>query len=148
MVTLQEARARYPNAQTFRPGDTEALNAEVLALIQAGRKTCSCAALDQFGPGKEAMPEPGRIDIALDWSGAPALAIRTEKIERIRFCDMTEDRIPAQGEFRDLAHWREGYRAYLTRNGGFDPHMLLLVETYSVIEDFAPPALDEDLSDV
>ncbi len=148
MMTLEQALTRYPGAQTFCPGDSAALNTEILGLIRAGRKTCSCASLDLFGPGREAMPEPGRIDIALGWSGAPALAVRTERVEKVRFCDMTEDRVPAQGEFRNLAHWREGYRAYLTRNGGFDPQMMLMVETYSVVEDFATPAQNKDDSDV
>ncbi len=136
-LTVEQALARHPGAQTFTSGDSPELNAEILGLIRAGRKTMGCDARPAFEARGEAMPEPGRVDIALDWSGAPALALRTAKVEVIRFCDMNEARIPPQGEFRDLAHWRAGYQAYLTRSGHFAPDVEMVVETFEVVEDFA-----------
>ncbi len=135
-MTLDEALARYPGAATFRPGDSAELNAEILFLVRSGRKTMTCDAWSAFG-ADEPLPEPGRIDIALDWSGRPAYAVETLRVEKIRFCDMTEDRIPAQGEFRDLPHWQEGYRAYLDRAGRFSPDIPMMVETFRLVEDFA-----------
>jgi uncharacterized protein YhfF len=135
-MTLDDALARHPGAVTFRPGDSAALNAGILALMRSGRKTMTCAAWADFEAGAEALPVVGRIDIALDWEGRPACAVETLRVERIAFSAMDETRIPPQGEFRDLAHWREGYRAYLERAGSFDPDMPMMVETFRLAEDF------------
>ncbi len=128
--------ARYPGAVPFRYGDSAALNGEILALVRAGRKTVTCDALPAFQARGEPLPEPGRIDIALDWQGKPALAVETLKVESIPFDQVDAARIPPQGEFRDLDHWRQGYRAYLTRAGHFAPDVVMLVETFRVVEDF------------
>ncbi len=137
MITLSEALARYPGAITFRPGDSAELNARILALVRAGRKTVSCDAWAAFGPGAEPLPEVGRIDIALDWAGSPAYAVETLAVERIGFDRMTEDRVLPQGEFRDLADWQSGYRSYLERAGLFAPGVEMMVETFRMVEDFA-----------
>jgi uncharacterized protein YhfF len=136
-VTTNEALARHPGAVTFRYGDSPDLNAEIIALVRAGAKTVSCDAWEAFGARGEPLPQVGRVDIALDWDGMPQLAVRTLAVEKLRFCDMDESRIPAQGEFRDLAHWRRGYEAYLRRAGRFAQDVPMLVETFEVVEDFA-----------
>ncbi|MEE4189655.1 MAG: ASCH domain-containing protein [Roseobacter sp.] len=134
-TSLEALRMRYRGAVTYTSGDSAALNAEILALMRQGRKTATCAAWETFGPDGETLPEPGRVDIALRWGGKPALAVRTLRVERVRFCDMDAAMIPPQGEFRDLAHWRAGYQAYFTRMGLFHPEMDLMVETFEVVED-------------
>jgi hypothetical protein len=50
---------------------------------------------------------------------------------------MDAGRIPPQGEFRDLADWKAGYEAYLRRAGLFQDDVLMLVETFEVVEDFS-----------
>ena len=135
-MTLTEAMSRYPAAVTFRYGDGPALNATILGLVRAGRKTISCDALPAFLARGESLPEPGRIDIALTWDGAPALAIRTTRVEIIPFDQMPEAQVAAQAEFRNLDDWRQGYRAYLTRSGHFAPDVPMVVETFHMIEDF------------
>ncbi|MGR3615436.1 MAG: ASCH domain-containing protein [Paracoccaceae bacterium] len=136
MVTLVQAKKLYPNAETYRPGDSAALNVEILRLVRAGQKTVTCASWVHFEDGTEALPVEGRIDIALAWNNSPAYAVETLKVESIRFCDMTEDRVAAQGEFGDLEDWRNGYREYLTRVGQFHPEMKLMVETFKMVQDF------------
>lgn len=137
-MTLDEARAKYPGAVIFRYGDNRALCEEILGLVRAGRKTVTCDAVASFAARGEAPPEPGRTDIAVDWDGQPALAVETVSVEYLRFSEMDEARVGPQGEFRDLADWREGYRAYLTRAGFFDPEAEMLCETFRVVEDFGP----------
>ncbi|MDU8910539.1 ASCH domain-containing protein [Aestuariicoccus sp. MJ-SS9] len=139
-VTVAEALARHPGAVTFSFGDSAALNAEILALVRAGAKTVTCDAQAAFAARGEPLPVAGRVDIALDWAGAPQLALRTEAVEVIAFDAMTGDRIAAQGEFADLAAWRRGYEAYLRRSGHFAPDAPMVVETFAVVEDFACPA--------
>lgn len=136
-MTEAEAIARYPGAGSFRFGDSRALNAQILDLVRQGRKTVTCDAVAGFARRSEPLPEPGRTDIALDWDGVPVLAIRTVDLAFMPFSAMTEDLVADQGEFRDLADWRAGYRAYLTRAGLFSPDAEMLVERFTVVEVFA-----------
>ena len=136
-LTLEAAKARYPGAQSFAFGDSAALNAEILALVRAGRKTVTCDALAAFDARGEVPPQPGRIDIATDWSGEPMLALRTLTVQHLRFDEVTEDLVADHAEFRDLAHWRAGYEAYLRRSGHFAPYAVMLVERFEVVEVFA-----------
>jgi O-acetyl-ADP-ribose deacetylase (regulator of RNase III)/uncharacterized protein YhfF len=135
-LTLDAALARYPDAVAYRPGDGPALNAQILSLMRAGRKTMTCDAWARAEAN--GLPVSGRIDIALDWDGCPALATRTLAVDRISFEHMDAARVAAQGEFRDLDHWRAGYRAYLSRTGSFSPDVALMVETFEVVEDLSP----------
>jgi len=135
-LTVEDAQARYPGAVSFTYGDSAELNAEILALVREGRKTMTCDAWDAFAARGEVPPRPGRVDIALDWEGRPVLAARTLTVERVPFDQMDEARVSPQGEFRDLAHWRAGYEAYLRRAGMFRAHVDMLVETFEVVEWF------------
>ena len=141
MISLEQALSRYPGAQTFRYGDSATLNAEVLALVRSGAKTVTCDATAAFSARGEPVPEVGRVDIALDWQGAPALAQRTLEVFTVPFDAMTEAFVAPMGEFRDLAHWRDGYEAYLRRSGHFAPDVEMLVERFELVEDFGavPP---------
>jgi uncharacterized protein YhfF len=136
-MTEADAIARHPGASSFRFGDSRALNAQITGLVRQGRKTVTCDAVANFAKRGDPLPEPGRIDIALDWDGAPVLAIRTVDVARMPFNAMTEDLVAAQGEFRDLEDWRAGYRAYLTRADLFSPDVEMLVETFICVEVFA-----------
>ncbi|WP_394688499.1 ASCH domain-containing protein [Hoeflea sp.] len=136
-LTLEQALKRYSGAQTYRSGDSEQLNRVIIDLMRAGRKTATCAAPEEFEDDPESYPEVGRIDIALDWNGDPALATRTLSLETISYAQMDESRIAAQGEFEDLEHWRKGYRAYYQRQGFFDPDMVFIYERFEVVEDFS-----------
>lgn len=134
---LDAVRQRYPGAETFTFGDTRALSDALLALVRAGRKTATCGALRDFGPDGETMPEPGRRDIALDWDGAPALAIETVEVTRRRFDAVDADFALAEGENATLEGWRADHRRYFARNGGFAPDMMLVCERFRLIEDLA-----------
>lgn len=135
---LQTLVDAHPDAETFRFGDGPALSAEILALVRSGDKTVTVEAMRVYdGPDGDSLPEVGRRDIALEWDGRPAMMVETVAVGRMRFDEMTEDRVAAQGEFRDLAHWRDGYRAYFERTGGWSEDLELMVETFRVVEDYA-----------
>ncbi|MGV6849902.1 MAG: ASCH domain-containing protein [Marinibacterium sp.] len=135
MSDLDDLRARYPGAQTFTFGDSAGLSGELIALVRSGKKTATCGAAALFDSGAEAMPVPGRRDIALTWEGRPALVIETLSVERVRFCDVGEEFALAEGENDSLAGWRADHAAYFTRNGGFSPDMELICERFRVVED-------------
>ncbi|MEP1941999.1 MAG: ASCH domain-containing protein, partial [Sulfitobacter sp.] len=136
MITREDALVRYPDAAFFAFGDGAELNGEILALVRSGKKTISCDAVAGFAARSEPLPLVGKIDVATDWDGTPQLAIRTVEVLQIPFDQMSAQMIPAQGEFRDLAHWRAGYQAYLTRAGLFTSDVLMLVERFELVEDF------------
>jgi uncharacterized protein YhfF len=135
-MTLDEARTRYPNAETFTFGDNRALCDELLALVRAGRKTATCGALRDFAEGGEPMPQAGRFDIALDRDGQPALVIETLDVAVVRFCDVDADFALAEGENETLEGWRADHRRYFERNGGWEPEMELVCERFRMVEDF------------
>ena len=136
-MTLDEARARYPGAETFTFGDTRALCDRLLSLVRTGRKTATCGALRDYADGGEAMPRAGRCDIALNWDGTPALVIETVEVAVRRFVDVDKAFALAEGENDDLDGWRRDHRAYFERNGGWAPEMELVCERFRLIEDLA-----------
>ena len=135
--TLQQIIDANPEAETFRFGDSARLCVDILALVRAGQKTATCEAMRAYTQEGDALPVVGRRDVALNWDGSPALMLETVEVTTRRFDEMDEAFVAAQGEFRDLAHWREGYRAYFTRNGGFSEDMELMCERFRVVEDYA-----------
>ena len=135
-VTLEEAKARYPEAETFVFGDDRVLCDLLLSLVRQGKKQATCGALRDFGQDKEPMPMVGRRDIALDWNGAPALVIESIEITLRRFCDVDADFALAEGEDETLEGWQAGHQAYFERNGGWSPDMELVCERFRMIEDF------------
>lgn len=137
MVTLQELVDQNPDSETFRFGDSKKLCEEILALVRSGKKTATCEALRVYGKGGDEMPAVGRRDIALEWDGRPAVMLETVEVSTRKFREMDAEFVAAQGEFRDLAHWREGYKAYFQRNGGFDDKMELMCERFRVVTDYA-----------
>jgi uncharacterized protein YhfF len=134
---MEDLQVTYPGAGTFRFGDSAALSAELIALVRAGKKRATCGALAEFDDDPDSMPKVGRTDIAANWDGTPALVIRTVKLDKIRFCDVTEEMALAEGENDTLDGWRKDHEAYFTRNGGFDPDMMLLFEQFELVEDLA-----------
>ena len=119
----------------FKFGDSRALCDRLLALVRFGAKTASCGALSDFEAG-EPMPEVGRRDIALNWDGKPVLVIETTEVTVQRFCDVPEDFALAEGE-GDFDAWKRGHIAFFTRNGGYDPAMMLVCERFRLVEVLA-----------
>lgn len=136
MVTLDQARSTFPGAETYTFGDSDALCRDLLALVRSGGKRATCGAMADFEDGREAMPVVGRIDIALNWDGTPALATRTVELRETTWETMTEEMALAEGEDDTLAGWRAGHKDYFTRQGIFAPDMKLIWERFEVILDF------------
>ena len=112
--SLQEIIDANPEAETFRFGDSKALSDEILGLVRSGVKTATCEAARHYGENGDAWPVSTR-----------------------RWSEMDADFVAAQGEFRDLAHWRDAYRAYFERTGGWSEDMKIMCERFRVVEDYA-----------
>jgi len=126
--------ARYPGSVTFRFGDSDAINAELLALVIAGKKRATCGALRNFGTGGAAKPVVGRHDIITYWDGAPAVVIETVDVAYCTFSEIGEGFALAEGENDDLEGWRRDHRAFFERNGGWSADMELICERFEVVE--------------
>lgn len=135
MDDLKVLKRRFPGAQTFAIGDSASLNARLLELIRLGRKTASCGALRDFGPGKETLPVVGRIDIALSWDQSPALIIQTTEVTHCMFQDVPADFALAEGENETYAGWQRDHKAFFERNGGWSEDLMLVCERFVMIED-------------
>ena len=114
----------YRDAVTFAFGDSPELADELLALVLAGRKTATCAALASSGEAGEPMPVIGR---------RPAVVIETVELTVRRFDEVDAAFAEDEGE-GPLDDWRKGHEAYFRRNGGFSPDMKLLCERFRVVE--------------
>lgn len=137
--TLEDVRARYPGAETFRFAD--GVDREVgdwlLRLVRAGKKTGTCQAKSVYDSGEAAWPKVGRLDIALEWDGTPALVIETISLDECAFRDVGEEFALSEGENETLEGWRRDHQGWFERTCGFSPDMILVCERFRVIEDFA-----------
>jgi uncharacterized protein YhfF len=135
-LNLPELKVKFPGCTTFVFGDNRELCDELISLVRSGKKTATCEALRELETGDETMPSVGRIDIALNWDGTPALAIRTLSIVIEKFSEVGEVFAIAEGENDNLEGWQLDHRAYFERNGGFDPEMKLVCERFELVEEF------------
>ena len=136
--SLDDVRARYPGAETFRFADGDERVAKMLLrLVREGKKTATCQAKAIYDSGEQAWPKVGRRDIALEWDGTPALVIETISLDEWTFMDVPEDFALAEGENETLQGWRDDHKWWFENNGGYAPDMMLVCERFRVVEDFA-----------
>jgi len=127
--------AEYRDAIRFSFGDSPALADELLGLVLAGKKTATCGAFSQFGPGGEPMPQVGRRDIVLDGAGRPAAVIETTEVGVKRFDEVDEQFARDEGEGDGtLAYWRSAHEPYFARIGGFAPDMEVVCERFRLVQ--------------
>ena len=131
---LSRLRDRYPMTQTYTFGDSAGLNAELIALVRAGKQRATCSSVLDEHAG-ESKPEIGRYDISLTYEGEPALVTRTMELRVVRYCDMTAEMALMEGEDDSLEGWQAGHKRYYERHGVFSPEMELIWERFELIED-------------
>jgi uncharacterized protein YhfF len=120
--------------ESFAFGDSPRMADELLGYVLAGAKTATCwAARD----GQQT--HVGKRMVVKDGQGRARAVIETVSLEQMAF-----DRVPwafaeAEGEGDVcLEDWRDGHRAYFTRNGGFAPDMMLWCERFRLVEIIEP----------
>ncbi|WP_300055809.1 ASCH domain-containing protein [uncultured Roseobacter sp.] len=136
MVTLEEAKKRYPGAEVFSFGDTPELIAVLTDLVRSGAKRATCSAVADIDAGRQEAPQVGRRDIALGPDDAPAFVIETLELRETTWETMPEEMALAEGENETLEGWRADHRRYYERYGIFAPDMKLIWERFELIEDF------------
>ncbi len=122
-------------ANKFILGDYEAQCNRLLALVRQGRKTATCAALDDFESAGQDLPIVGLEEVVLNWDGTPALVIETTSVKVVRFCDVDEDFALAEGENEKLQVWQFNRQEYFKRNGGFNWNMMLVCQRFKLVKN-------------
>lgn len=127
---MSVAAQDWRSLESFAFGDSPEMADRLLACVLAGAKTATCWSI-RDGP----QTEVGKRMVAKDGAGRPRAVLETVSLEQVQFDEVGWDFAHAEGEGdRDLEDWRNGHRAYFTRNGGFAPDMMLWCERFRVVE--------------
>jgi uncharacterized protein YhfF len=130
MAVLDTPSQDWRALETFTFGDSPEMADRLLGFVLSGAKTATCwAARD----GE--LTHVGKRMVAKDGAGQPRAIIETVSLEKLRFNEVGWTFAHAEGEGDTcLEDWRDGHRAYFTRNGGFAPDMLLYCERFRLVE--------------
>lgn len=129
--------ARFYEAFAF--GDSEALADELASLVLAGAKRATAGAIWSYEADGQRLPAPGDLSIVTNWAGEPLCVIETTRVDLVPFNQVSAEFAAAEGEGdASLASWREGHRAYFTREcvaSGrvFSEDMLVSCERFEVV---------------
>jgi len=116
--------------ESFAFGDSPQMADDLLAFVLSGAKTATCWSVRD---GQQT--EVGKRMVVKDGAGRPRGVIETVSLEQIRFDQVPWSFAEAEGEGDTcLEDWRDGHRAYFTRNGGYAPDMMLWCERFRLVE--------------
>lgn len=135
---IDRPRSRYPRAFTSDFGDTPGLSEHLIKLVREGKKTATSSALRDYQVANEPLPEVGRHEIVLDFSGEPALVLKTIWVEVIEFDAVDWSFARDEGEDETLESWRATHKEFFARNGGFNWQMQLVCQRFVLVEDLRP----------
>src|SRR5262249_50512800 len=97
----------------FSFGDTPELAAKLAHLVVKGVKRGTTGWLAACEREAVAVPQPGMVSIVTDGFGYALCAIRSERVEQLRFCDVGAAHAWVEGEGdRTLEAWREAHLDY------------------------------------
>lgn len=115
----------------FPFGDGPELADELLDLILIGRKRATCWSAAE---GIKGTTVGGRW-VVEDGKGCPRAVLETVDLRQQRFDLVDEHFAAAEGEGDlSLGYWRKAHCDYFTKNGGFEPDMLLWCESFELIQ--------------
>ena len=130
----EDERPRSPGVVACMSGN-EAVADELLQLYLEGRKHAGSSLVAEFVAEAEPLPKVGDYWIILNAAKEPSCIVRTTRVERHRFKDVTAEIARAEGE-GDLSRsaWREIHRTF------YEPHLERLgiadIEEAEVITEF------------
>jgi uncharacterized protein YhfF len=118
--------------------------ANLAHVVVKGRKRATALWPEVARFRNETIPTPGMVSVVTDGFGIPACVIRTERVDERRFADVDESVAKDEGEGdTSLDDWREGHRAYFTREGkdlglAFGEDTIVMVERFAVLKILGP----------
>lgn len=115
----------------FYFGDGPELAAKLAHLVAKGLKRGTTGWVEATKLEGSTIPYAGMVSLVTDGFGYPQCAIRTERVERLRFRDVGAEHAWAEGEGdRTLEDWREGHVRYFRREAA--QHGLTFTEDVEV----------------
>jgi uncharacterized protein YhfF len=137
--TLPPDTEPTPPPEPWIFGDSPRLADELAALIMAGTKTATCAALWEYQADGEPVPQPGQLGILQDGAGQPLAVVQTVEVEIKPYDQVDAAFAYEEGEGdRSLVYWRDAHRRFFTRTLAvigreFDETMPLVCERFRVL---------------
>ncbi len=120
----------WRSLESFAFGDSPDMADRLLGFVLSGAKTATCWSVRD---GQQT--EVGKRMVVNDGAGQPRAVIETVSLDQLRFNEVGWTFALAEGEGDEcLEDWRDGHRAYFTRNGGFAPDMMLWCERFRLVE--------------
>ena len=104
-------------------------NDELFELVRCGRKTATCAVLDN-----EPLSSPGDVEQIVNSKGE-IIKIKIINVEIKRFCDIDEEWAKKEGEGDfSLAYWQKEHKEFFTKYyENFTPETKLVYEEFVLI---------------
>jgi uncharacterized protein YhfF len=129
----------------FHFGDGPEIAATLVHLVMKGvkRGTAGWTAVAEREGAQ--IPRVGLVSIVTDGFGHAQCAIRTERVEHLRFGDIDATHAWVEGEGdRTLEDWREGHQAYFRHEGEhhgltFDEDSMVFFEHFRLLAVFGRP---------
>ena len=117
--------------------------ARLAHLVIKGTKRATTGWVEAARKDGDALPVAGMTSIVTDGFGIPLCAIRTERVEQLRFGDVGADLARAEGEGdRTLEEWRDVHRRFFAREGearglAFTDDAIVYCERFRVVRVLA-----------
>ena len=100
-------------------GDSRELCDELTSLVLYGQKRATAGLLWSWESDEGRPPEPGDLEVVLQWGGAPVAVIEYTWVAVLPFAAVPADFAYDEGEDdRTLESWRAGHWRYFTRECG------------------------------
>ena len=141
-VAFQAKNPEYENqdfTDSFNFCDNEKDAKECAQLTEDGIKKATSTSLWWFEVNQEDLPEVGNVYVISDWYGIAKAIIRTTKVEKVPFNQITEDYAAIEGEGdKSLAYWKKVHWEYYTREMAVEDEipsedMLIVCEQFETL---------------
>jgi len=113
---FQEKHPEYANMnqpQSHHYCDNKKDADECAKLVAKKIKQATSPSVWWFEKHQEEFPKIGDLAIVTNWAGEPKAIVRTTKVERIKFRDITTEYACIEGEGdKSLTHWKETHWEY------------------------------------
>lgn len=119
-------------------GEDSEKNAELTALVLAGKKTASCSSLYSFDIDMIPLPKKNSYYILTDFCGNPVCVIRDTNVSVLSFDDVTWELASREEENTSIEDWRESRADFFEEEAAvmgytFSKSMPVVFEEFEVV---------------
>lgn len=111
---------------------------DLLNLVLQGKKRATSSSLLGYQIAGETPPKEGDLSVITDWDGVPRCVIRTKKVWKIPYRDVSFELARLEGEDDSLASWRRNHERFFRKEGEtlgyeFTESMIVVFEEFEVV---------------